>query len=78
MPELLAHELGQQRLFGREVPVDGAHADARAARHVVDLRIGAALGEHRAGALEDPLAIAAGVGAQRALVSSGVAGHGLF
>src|SRR5712691_2074150 len=60
--ERLTDQLRQQRLLGREVPVDGAHADARVARDIVDLRIGAALRERRSRALEDPLAIAAGSG----------------
>jgi hypothetical protein len=34
---------------------------------IVDLRIGAALGERRSRALEDPLAIAASIGAAGAL-----------
>ena len=40
------------------MPVDGAHADARVARDIVDLRIGAALRERRSRALQDPRAIA--------------------
>ena len=74
--ERLTDQLRQQRLLGREVPVDGAHADARVARDIVDLRIGAALREHRSRALQDPLAIAAGIGAQRALCFADSAGHG--
>src|SRR5258707_12504556 len=76
--ERLTDQRREQRLLGREVPVDGAHADARVARHIVDLRLGAALREHRSRALQDPLAIAAGIGAQRALCVADSAGHGLF
>src|SRR5690348_8669525 len=74
--ERLTDQLREQRLLGREVPVDGAHADARVARDIVDLRIGAALRERRSRALEDPLAVAAGIGAQRALYVADSAGHG--
>jgi hypothetical protein len=41
---------------------------------IVDLRIGAALGERRSRALEDPLAITAGIGAQRAMSFAGSGG----
>jgi len=58
------------------VPVDGAHADARVARDIVDLHDVAALRERRSRALEDPLAIAAGIGAQRAPCFADSAGHG--
>ena len=67
-----------QRLFGREVPVDRADPDARVTRNIVDLRIGAALREHRPCALEDPLAIAAGISALRAPGLTQGLGHGLF
>jgi len=60
-PEFLAHELHHQRLFGREVAVDGADTDARSSRDVVDLRVGPALGENPPCAVEDPLVVAAGV-----------------
>jgi hypothetical protein len=40
--ERLTDQLRQQRLLGREVPVDRADADARVARDIVDPRTGAA------------------------------------
>ena len=48
------------------VAVDGADADAGPASDIVDLSVGARFGEHLARAVQDPLAVAAGVGAQRA------------
>jgi hypothetical protein len=49
----------------REVAVDGPHADAGLAGDIVHLRVDAALGEHGSRRGDDPLAVAAGVGAQR-------------
>ena len=76
--ERLTDQLREQRLLRREVPVDGAHADARVARDIVDLHGVAALRERRSRAREDPLAIAAGIGAQRALCLADSVGHGLL
>ena len=64
--EAVERERVEQRLLGREVAVDGADADARAAGDVVHLRVAAVLGEDRSRRLQDPLAIAPGVGAERA------------
>ena len=78
-PELLAQELDQQRLFGREVAIDGADTDARLAGDVVDLCVGPVLGEHSSGALENPLAIAPRVGAERAVdINDHSVGHSIF
>jgi hypothetical protein len=52
------------------------------ARDVVDLRFWPVLGEHLAGALEDPGAVAAGVGPERAMSLGGGGclrrGHEIF
>ena len=78
-PELLADELDQQCLFGGEVAVDGADTDAGVPGDIVDLRVRAGLREHDPRALEDPLAIAAGVGAQRAIsFDQRRSGHSIF
>ena len=51
------------------MPVDGADTDAGVPRDIVDLRIRAGLREHDPRALEDPFAIAAGVGAEGPIIS---------
>ena len=65
--DAVAHELAHQRVLVGEVAVDGPHPDAGVRRDVVDLRRLALLGDDRAGGADDLLAVAAGVGAQRAL-----------
>ncbi len=60
--ELRGHQLALQRALGREVAVDGPDADLGAPRDVVHLRRLTALGEQLAGSLDDPLAIADGIG----------------
>ena len=64
-PELRGHELAQERLLVREVAIDGPDAHAGLAGDVVHLRVDAAVGEHGARRGDDPLAVAAGVGAER-------------
>ncbi len=76
--ELLTQELHQQRLFCREVAIDRADTDAGLSGDVVDLRVRPVLGENATRAFEDPLAIATGVGAQRALAMDQGVGHDIF
>jgi hypothetical protein len=62
--ELLAGKRLEQRVLGREVPVDGADADLGAARDVLEVRLAALGREHGPGRLEHALAIAARVSPQ--------------
>ncbi len=62
--EVLLGERLDQRLLRREMAIDGADADARAAGDVLDLRLQADLGEGGGGGGDDLLAIAARIGAQ--------------
>ena len=76
--ELLTQEFHQQRLFCREVAVDRAHTDAGLSGDVVDLRVRSVFSENATRAFKDPLAIATGVGAQRALALDQDVGHDIF
>ncbi len=76
--EALAHELSHQRLLVGEVPVDGADADTGVTGDVVHLDVGLIAGEQLACRLDDALAVAAGVGAQRALGVDWRDGHSVF
>jgi hypothetical protein len=61
----LAREgLGDQRLLGREAAVQGGGADACAPGDLPHRNVQALGGEHRAGRVEDELAVIPGVGAQ--------------
>ena len=62
-----AHHLGQQRLLGREVAVDGADPDAGVRGDLVHLRLGAVAREQLAARGHDALAVASGVGSECAL-----------
>ena len=68
-----AHHLGQQRLLGREVAVDGADPDAGVRGDLVHLRLRALACEQLAARGHDPLAVASGVGSECALIG----GHDL-
>jgi hypothetical protein len=57
----------EQRLLGREVPVDGARPDAGPGRDLVQRHRAALRGEQLPRRLQDALAVAPGVGAQGAL-----------
>jgi hypothetical protein len=53
-----------ERLSGREVPVDGAYPDAGSLRDLGHLHLDAALGEEGAGGFQDAETVALGVGAR--------------
>ena len=63
--EMLGRECVDERLLRGEVAVDGADADARPPRDVLDLRLQPALGERGRRRGDDLLAVATGVCAQR-------------
>ena len=63
--ELVAVRRLDQRLAGGEVPVERADADAGVLGDRVERDVGAVLGERAHGDLEQPVAVALGVGAQR-------------
>src|SRR4029077_6194069 len=54
----IGEDLGRDDLLVREVPVGGAGSDAGFAGDVVERRIDAAFGEHRAGSTDQPVTIA--------------------
>ena len=64
--QLDLEERVDQLVLVREAPVGGPHADAGAVGDVVERHVQAALGEQLARGVEEPLAIALGVAAQRA------------
>lgn len=61
---LVREGLGGQHLLGREVAVQGGGADPGAPGDLPHRRVQAFRGEHRAGGVEDQLAVVPGVGAQ--------------
>ena len=67
LPDAVLEQRVDQQLLVGEAAVDGAYADACLARDVVVRAAQPALGEDDAGGLEDALAVALGVAAQRAL-----------
>ena len=70
--ELLADERLDQRVLRREVAVHRADPDLRAARDVVHLHAGAVLGARDPRRLQDALAVAPRVGAERAFLGCAV------
>ena len=76
------HHGVDQRVAGREVPVEGAGADARALGDLVQGGVGALLAEQHASGLDDLVEVALGIGTQRLagrlcwpLVDGHVRGH---
>jgi hypothetical protein len=63
--DLVLEEGVDERVLVGEAPVHRAHADTGRDRDVVQRHVEAALGEHPGRGLEDPRAVALGVGAQR-------------
>ena len=64
MVDFAAIDRLEQGLAGREMAIEGADADAGAARHRLEARVRAAGAEHRFRCLEHPLAIANRIGAR--------------
>src|SRR5215204_1685716 len=64
---LVGPERLKQRLLGREVAVDGAHANAGAARDLLHLRIEAVRREGLTCGVEHPTPVSAGIGAKCSL-----------
>ena len=63
-----------QRVLGREAPVQRAHPDPGAARDLLDARSMPELGERRPGGGEDPLAVLARVAPERPLGGGRISG----
>jgi hypothetical protein len=61
------------RLSAREVPIQGADADARAARDFFQAHVHPDLGEGRLGGIDQQLPVAGAVGAGLARVGGGLA-----